>query len=221
MSAVRVNDRSGPERPATKLLGRPRDPAKVDAIVAAGWRLFLSHGLAPVTMDRIAAEAGVAKATVYANFPDKRTLFAEGVRREMAAIEAAQGLTAPLSEAATLRDVLVAFGIGIMSFLTSAGAVDFYASLAGDLRKDPELARMFFDAGPGRTQANLTDILAGPMAVNLDIPDARDAAELLIGMWQGVTNYRAMLGVDHQAVIDAIPEKVAAAVDRFLKAFTR
>jgi len=199
--------------------GRPRDPAKVVAILDASWRLFLAHGVKAVTVDTIAAEAGVAKMTLYAYFPDKRALFQEGVRREMAKIEAAQALAPEALDGTTLRDVLIAFGIGIMMFLTSAGAVDFYSALSGELRRDTELARMFYDAGPGRTHANLAAILASPLANELRIDDPSAAAELLLGMWQGMTNYRLMLGVDHAAVVEGIPTRVAEGVDRFLSAY--
>jgi len=205
--------------PAPRPIGRPRDPAKVEAILTASWRLFLSHGVEPVAVDTIAAAAGVSKATVYAYFPDKRALFQEGVRREMEKIERAQRINDEPRESATLRDVLITFGEGIMFFLTNPGAVDFYGSLSGELRRDPELARMFYDAGPGRTLANLSAILASKLAAGLKIADADSAAEMLLGMWQGITPYRLMLGMDHPAVVASIPRRVAEGVERFLRAF--
>ncbi|VVB42698.1 hypothetical protein RHAL1_00337 [Beijerinckiaceae bacterium RH AL1] len=202
-------------------LGRPRDPAKVESILDASWRLFLAHGVEPVSVDTIAAEAGVAKATLYAYFPDKRALFQEGVRREMAKIEAAQRLTAAPAPDQTLREVLMQFGIGIMTFLTSPGAIDFYGSLSGELRRDPELARLFYESGPGRTLANLSAILGSPLAAELSIPDVDAAAEMLMGLWQGMSSYRLMLGIDHEAVVRSIPDRVANGIDAFLRAFAR
>jgi TetR/AcrR family transcriptional repressor of mexJK operon len=206
--------------PASQVrLGRPRDPAKVESILDASWRLFLAHGVEPVSVDAIAAEAGVAKATVYAYFPDKRALFQEGVRREMAKIEAAQRLARMPAPDQTLREVLTDFGTGIMRFLASPGAVDFYGSLSGELRRDPELARMFYEAGPGRTLANLTAILRGPLARDLAIPDATAAAEMLMGLWQGMTSYRLMLGIDPDEVARSIPRRVETGVAVFMRAF--
>jgi TetR/AcrR family transcriptional repressor of mexJK operon len=206
-------------QPAAKPIGRPRDPAKVEAIIEASWRLFLAHGVGPVAMETIAAEAGVAKATVYAYFPDKRALFQEGVRREMARIEAAQD--APVSTRATsdLRTVLVAFGNGIMGFLVSKPANDFYASLAGELRRDPELARMFYDAGPGRTKAKLSDILGSPLAADLAIADPVAAADMLLGMWQGMSHFQLMLGVDDAPVMANVGQRVEQGVAAFMRAF--
>jgi TetR/AcrR family transcriptional repressor of mexJK operon len=217
---MEVKLRRAPSKTAKpRRLGRPPDPAKVEAVLAASWQLFLAHGVESVAIDTIAAAAGVSKATVYAHFPDKHALFQEGVRREMAKIETAQGIGQKPSEAASLRDVLIAFGMGIMNFLISPGAVDFYGSLSGELRRAPELARSFYEAGPGRTQANLAAILAGPLAADLEIPAPGAAAEMLLGMWQGTTGYRLMLGVDHEAVVNSISQRVTEGVDRFLRAF--
>jgi TetR/AcrR family transcriptional repressor of mexJK operon len=199
-------------------MGRPRDPAKVEAILTASWRLFLAHGVEAVAVDKIAAAAGVSKATVYVHFPDKRALFQEGVRREMSKIEAAQKIDENGLGGATLREVLITFGIGILTFLTSPGAVDFYGSLSGELRRDPELARMFYESGPGRTLANLSALLTSQLSAGLAIGNAESAAEMLLGMWQGITGYKLMLGIDHGAVVGSIPARVTAGVDIFLKA---
>ena len=214
----RVKPETG-ARSAVRSPGRPRDPAKAEAIVDASWRMFLAHGVKAVTIDAIAAEAGVAKMTVYAHFPDKRAIFAAGVRREMAKIEAAQAVMPEV--AASLRDVLIAFGIGIMTFLTSPGAVDFYSQLAGELRRDPDLARLFYEAGPGRTHANLAAILSGPLGADLQMNDPEAAAEMLFGMWQGLSNYQLMLGIAPEQVLAGIPRKIPETVDYFLMLFQR
>jgi TetR/AcrR family transcriptional regulator, mexJK operon transcriptional repressor len=50
-------------------------PAKRQAIVDAATCVFLRHGYAETSVDAIAAEAGVAKQTIYNHFGDKRQLF--------------------------------------------------------------------------------------------------------------------------------------------------
>ena len=50
-------------------------------IIAAGQFLFLRNGLRGTTMEAIAREAGVAKPTLYAYFPDKEAVFAAVVGR--------------------------------------------------------------------------------------------------------------------------------------------
>src|SRR5690349_8842775 len=43
----------------------------------AAWRLFQQQGYGAASMDAIAREAGVSKATIYAHFADKAQLFEE------------------------------------------------------------------------------------------------------------------------------------------------
>lgn len=76
--------------PAENRAGRPRDPDKALAILDAGWELFLARGVETTPIEAIAAKARVSKATLYAYYPDKRTLFRAAVGREMQRIESAR-----------------------------------------------------------------------------------------------------------------------------------
>src|SRR5436190_3841589 len=56
--------------------------SKAESILAAAKRSFLAAGFGAVSMDAIAREAGVSKATVYAHFAGKEDLFGAVVGRE-------------------------------------------------------------------------------------------------------------------------------------------
>lgn len=56
-------------------MGRQLTAEKQQAVLDGAMREFLAHGFATTTMDRVAAAAGVSKATVYSHFKDKRSLF--------------------------------------------------------------------------------------------------------------------------------------------------
>jgi AcrR family transcriptional regulator len=58
----------------TRAPGRPRDERATRAITAAALRQLAEHGYARMSMESIAAEAGVARATVYRRFRDKADL---------------------------------------------------------------------------------------------------------------------------------------------------
>jgi AcrR family transcriptional regulator len=60
--------------------GRPRDPARDAAIVQATLAEFTEHGYAGVSMERVAARAGVGKATVYRRYATKAELVVEAMR---------------------------------------------------------------------------------------------------------------------------------------------
>ncbi len=53
--------------------GRPKDLGKRASILEAAKRLFIEQGYLGVSMDQIAAAAGVSKLTVYSHFGDKET----------------------------------------------------------------------------------------------------------------------------------------------------
>ena len=55
---------------------------KAESILAAAKRMFLESGFGAVSMDAIAREAGVSKATVYAHFAGKEELFGAVIGRE-------------------------------------------------------------------------------------------------------------------------------------------
>jgi TetR/AcrR family transcriptional regulator of autoinduction and epiphytic fitness len=63
---------------STKAKTSERDlsPEKTEAILKGAMKEFLERGFAATTMDRVAAAAGVSKATVYSHFQDKEGLFA-------------------------------------------------------------------------------------------------------------------------------------------------
>jgi TetR/AcrR family transcriptional regulator, regulator of autoinduction and epiphytic fitness len=48
---------------------------KIEKILQGAMQEFLIHGYAGTSMDRVASQAGVSKATVYSHFKDKESLF--------------------------------------------------------------------------------------------------------------------------------------------------
>ena len=205
--------------PSSRPVGRPRDLEKREAILDAGWRTFLSEGVQGASLEAVARAAGVSRVTLYSHFADKEALFEAAIRREMERLAATQR---PLPEGVSLRDGLIAFGAGLMAYLTSPDAVNFYSVLAGELRRHPDLARSFFNLGPGVTRKNLSAILAVASAKReLDIADADEAAEHLIGLWQGLSNFELALGLNSELQAQATTKRVERAVDVFLVAYSR
>ncbi|HLH11565.1 MAG TPA: helix-turn-helix domain-containing protein [Methylovirgula sp.] len=58
-------------------------------ILEAAWALVLRQGLRGMTMEALAREAGIAKATLYAQFPDKDAVVAGVVDELLVALKAA------------------------------------------------------------------------------------------------------------------------------------
>jgi AcrR family transcriptional regulator len=65
--------------------GRPRSQQAHQAILAAAGELLLARGLSAVSMDAVAQQAGVSKATIYRWWPTKETLALDALYTEWAA----------------------------------------------------------------------------------------------------------------------------------------
>ena len=63
------------EAPPTALDDSPDYTPKQEAILQGAVQVFLQMGYAGTSMDRVAAEAGVSKQTIYSHFQDKEGLF--------------------------------------------------------------------------------------------------------------------------------------------------
>ena len=207
-------------RPAPRAVGRPADPGLATRLLDTGWQMFLARGVDAVSVEAVAAQAGVSKATFYKHFAHKQALFEAAVLREMERIEASQQPRDGSGSTQSLDAQLRQFGIGLMEFLVSPPAVDFYKALAGELSRHKPLARSFYNLGPGRTLTNLAALIGDAVRKGkLEAPDPLLAAEHLIGLWQGLTNFQLSLGIDQRRIRSAIPARVDAGLRVFMAAY--
>jgi AcrR family transcriptional regulator len=79
-----VSAAAAPVEGGCSALGRPRSPEADRAIAAATLELLAEHGFAGVTVEAVAARAGVAKSTVYRRFPSRLELIIGVIRHELA-----------------------------------------------------------------------------------------------------------------------------------------
>src|SRR5947209_18505464 len=63
--------------------GRPRDARATDAILRAALALGINEGFHGLTIEGIAAHAGVGKATIYRRWPDVWSVVVEAVMAEV------------------------------------------------------------------------------------------------------------------------------------------
>jgi AcrR family transcriptional regulator len=77
-------------RVAPPLPGRPRSEKARSAILEAAAELLLEQGLGAVSMDTVAARAGVSKATIYRWWPTKQTLALDALYHEWAGVPGAR-----------------------------------------------------------------------------------------------------------------------------------
>lgn len=196
--------------------GRPKDPAKRAAILDAAQRMFLAQGFDGVSMDQIAAGAGVSKLTVYSHFGDKATLFAATIEHYCEQ-QVPAALFTP-DPAQPLRPRLAGIARAVYALIASPEALSGFRLLCGP-RPDPRLAGMFWGAGAGHLQEEFAALLARRTAAGeLAVADPARAAGQFFALLRGDLHPRLLLGCDIAGGVD-VDAHVEACVDLFMRAY--
>jgi len=120
---------------------------KFDQVLEGARKIFLRDGFERASVDDIAREAGVSKATIYAYFPDKQLMFLEVARSEChRQTEAAE---AAIGDDLSARAALTIAAERIVAFLTSDFGLRMFRIVVGEGERFPGLGAEFHEYGPG------------------------------------------------------------------------
>jgi AcrR family transcriptional regulator len=191
---------------------------KAQSILAAAKDCFLASGYGAVSMDQIAREAAVSKATVYAHFAGKEELFGAVIARGCAGYFAA--FTAGELDPGDVHGSLMILGRRFLDLVLSPDAIALHRIILAEVTRFPTLGDVFWQAGPERERVQIEGFLDSAAAAgSLQVADKRLAAEQFIGLVRGDIQLRQLLHLDGAAGEAEIGAAVAAAVDTFLRAF--
>ncbi len=198
--------------------GRPKDTAKRAAILAAAKELFGGQPYETVTMEAVAARAGVSKMTVYSHFADKETLF------ETIVAAVSDQMTSAVSGGdfgdAPLNERLTAIGVAFLTVILDASVRTIKHTLPAALHTDQTLARRFFDAGPGRTRQALAAMIAEAAARGELATDSPEwAADDLVSLWEGGLPARLVFGVIEPTTPEEIARRARRGTEVFFRAY--
>ena len=146
-----------------------RKGRKFDDVLNGARVVFMRDGFEGATVDDIAREAGVSKATLYSYFPDKSHMFLAVLELEFS--RHASAIDEHLHQDAPISDVLFAQCRFFVEFLLSDWALEIFRVVTAESGRFPELGRQFYEAGPAAMLRNLAAFLASPkVAADLEIP---------------------------------------------------
>jgi TetR/AcrR family transcriptional regulator, mexJK operon transcriptional repressor len=192
--------------------------SKAESILAAAKRTFLAAGFGAVSMDTIAREAGVSKATVYAHFAGKEELFGAVIGRECELYFAS--FSAGELDPRDVRASLTALGRRFLELLLSPDSIALYRIILGEVRRFPGLGEVFWRAGPERQRAQIESFLQNAIATGTLAPaDTRLAAEQFVSLVRGDIQLRHVLRLESDADRRVVSAAVEDAVATFLRAF--
>lgn len=205
--------------PAKLAPGRPKDLAKRASILDAAKQMFTQHGFDGVSMDQIAAAAGVSKLTVYSHFGDKETLFVAAVKSHCE-----RSLPSSLFDSAPdtpLRERLMTIAHAFYAMISAPEAVAGHRMLCTPQLAASGLAKLFWEAGPMRVQGDFAELLKRRIAAGeLAIPDVPRAAAQFFTLLKGEPHACMVFGCGEldPAGVEA---HLAASVDLFLRAYAQ
>lgn len=198
--------------------GRPKDPVKRQAILAAAQALFLRHGYEGSSMEAIAREAGVSKLTVYSHFSDKETLFLEAVKAKCE--EQLPELFATRDTPDALEAQLLSIGRAFLRLIDSPESLAMHRLMIGLGHSNPPLVQLFYDAGPGRILGELERVLRqADQRGELRIAQPRAAAEHFCALLKGGHNFRLLIGLAQPQTAAEAERHAREVVGLFMRAY--
>jgi AcrR family transcriptional regulator len=194
---------------------RPDDPRRLrmadkrKEILRAAGPILLRDGLGGTTLDRVVAEGGISKMTLYRHFPNKEALF-EGLVTGMCEYMREGLENAPLADihkpaSERLADELRAF----TSALIEPDWLALYRLLVADGWRFPELARVFDRSGMRIIRRRIAALLeTGGVPAN----KSRQVAAEVVALALGDAYQRAVLGIVEDGDREAFAQQIEAAI---------
>lgn len=176
-----VDDAPG-ESP-TAVRQRRRNARSHQAILVATGQLLGEVGYSSLTMEGVAARAGVGKATVYRWWPTKGALVIEALGAQLPVPE-------PIDTGNLRQDLLTAVRRAVQTFAHGPAAAVIPA-LAADLSSDPAMAEQFRAQLIRPRRAVVLEVLhravaRGELSAGVD-------TELLVDIYAGAVSYRMLV----------------------------
>ena len=168
----------------TATRGRRRSESSHEAIIAATQELLVERSYPELTIEGIAARAGVGKQTIYRWWPSKAALVLE-------AYLAGQDAVPPPAEGKVAREDVRALLGWLIAVLAQPIGGHVVAGLVGDLQHDADLAEGFYrDVVPARREPMLAALerarARGEIRADADL-------ELAVDSLHGAVFYRLLL----------------------------
>jgi len=199
-----MSEQAQTEQEAARAPGRPRSAASHQAILDATLHLVAENGMHGMSMDAVAARAGVSKATIYRRWKSKEELV-EGLLDQLLA------LVQPIDTGNPREDFI---STGRAAVAMAGPGIRLLPALAGEAVTNPEFGEVFRQKLVKPRQAQIRSFLeraveAGEIRADADLDFFSDMAfGTVIFRSQIADNALGKLAEDQARVWDVIVETV-------------
>ncbi|NHF73754.1 TetR/AcrR family transcriptional regulator [Paracoccus xiamenensis] len=193
---------------------------KFDQVLEGARRVFMQHGYEGASVDDIAREACVSKATLYSYFPDKQLMFVavfrDELEREKVGRDALVGADLPINEVLRFTGHMIA-----NHMVSEFGSRTLRLAIA-EATRFPDLAAEYYEIGPRAVRRALERRFHGWQSDGMlrqDIVDLNLAADSFVQLCAVRVRDQVMLMGRDQVDDGAIRRTVENAITVFLRAF--
>lgn len=193
---------------------------KYDQVIAGARAVFMREGFEGASVDEIARDAGVSKATLYSYFPDKQHLFLEVLKQECTAQSEVDVLFQQTG--LTVEEKLGVICKKLITFFLSDFGQEVFRVCIAEATRFPVLGQTFYESGPKNWNAKIAGFLCSNKAqAVLDIEDAELAADQLAQLCRTDLLLKVMFGIETNPSQTDIDRVVDEAVKTFLARYRR
>ncbi|ACC80584.1 TetR/AcrR family transcriptional regulator [Nostoc punctiforme] len=186
---------------------------KQEQILQGAMQVFLRDGYAGTSMDRVSAEAGVSKQTIYSHFQDKEGLFKALIER--VTIASFQGIfcTEDLhgEPAILLREIAETY---LTKVAENSEYLALFRLIITESQRFPELAKLYTQTVIQRGRLLLSQYLASHPELGISDPEA--TAQIFFGslvsyvMVQEMLYGKEMMPLSRDRILDSLMSLVLA-----------
>ncbi len=200
-------------RPSTK----PASTA--NHIIVAARDVFLAEGYEAASMDAIARQADVSKATLYAHFVSKETLFTAVMMEQRDAY--ANQLDQIINDrSGDLAQQLTRAGISLLTFLISDAKIRMFRVIFSEGNRIPEICRNFLATTRKHSFTRIAEIFRnGTIPGQFSETECEEAARLFISTLRGDLLWNCLIDCRLQPDAVEIEARVLPVVQMFAKLY--
>ncbi|MDC7684853.1 TetR/AcrR family transcriptional regulator [Asticcacaulis sp. BYS171W] len=177
---------------------------------------FFRDGFVATTMSAIAAKVGGSKTTLYSYFPSKEDLLEAYITDLCDRLHQQVEFSA---DPDNLPETLTAIGTAALRFLGWEEMSQAGLLVIEESRRNPDLARRFYEAGPGKGRIRMVRLLqVAHDRGHVHVPDPHASAEAFAGMLFGDLHMKRLFNINETLDETAIQRRVSHAVRVFMMA---
>lgn len=186
-----------------------------EALLRAAAEEFFERGYVATSIDAIIQRAGGSKRNIYSEFGNKEGLFLALV--EANADAALASLELDEIDSSDLRETLTKFGLHLLAVYMSPTLIGIYRTIVTEATRFPDLAKSFYERGPGRTTLRLAVVLeTAKERGEIKSDDTFRLAGHFVGMIRDNLHLQVILGLRAPPSVAEAREAVVSAVEVFL-----